>query len=182
MMNTRLFHAGCGAEPGAIDIPEIGYGNPYNYGALKLADLHEAARAMQASEGGGMKRTVPILRLDDVYEHSACKLIKIDVEGMEADVLRGAARVIRAFRPILYVENEFVERSPELIAVLEQLGYDAWWHIVPCFNPGNARGRTDDIFGGAACVNMLCTPAEQAMAVNGLERVASIDQHPRKAA
>jgi len=34
-----------------------------------------------------------------------CHFIKIDVEGMEQEVLEGAVRTIAALSPILYVEN-----------------------------------------------------------------------------
>ncbi len=64
--------------------------------------------------------------------------------------MKGAQRLLTTMRPLLYVENEFPEKSPALIEALRDLGYEAWWHVAPCFNPANARGRKDDIFGGAA--------------------------------
>ena len=33
------------------------------------------------------------------------RLIKIDVEGMEKEVLAGARRVVQAFKPIVWTEN-----------------------------------------------------------------------------
>ncbi len=55
---------------------------------------------------------MPIVRLDDVYDRDTLKLIKIDVEGMELEVMKGAERIISTLRPILYVENEFRKNRP----------------------------------------------------------------------
>lgn len=180
--NARLFHAGCGAQAGTVDIPEIGYQKEFNYGALKLEDLNAMAQEMRQNPGDTLVRAVPIVKFDDVFDHQRLKLIKIDVEGMEVDVLQGAQRSIEKFRPILYVENEFADKSPALIGALFDLGYDAWWHVAQCFNPNNFRGRSDNIFGDTGCLNMLCVPREAAATINGMDKVASVDAHPRRAA
>lgn len=71
------------------------------------------AHAIAAADGNsGMSRVesdaageVPLLCLDDELAGEArIDLIKIDVEGWELDVLRGAARLIARHRPLLYVE------------------------------------------------------------------------------
>ncbi|MGL4976146.1 MAG: FkbM family methyltransferase [Bosea sp. (in: a-proteobacteria)] len=179
--NARLFHAGAGSVAGEIEIAEISYSAQHNYGAIPLEQLAEAAR-INAGDATRMSRKVPIVTIDEVYDLPTLKFIKIDVEGMEVDVLKGAKATISKMRPALYIENEFPDRSPELIATVRELGYEAYWHIAPCFNPNNARGRKDDVFGGVSCVNMLCVPAEKAGTIDGLPRVGEIDEHPRKAA
>ena len=51
-------------------------------------------------------------------------VMKIDVEGAELGVLRGAERVLRAHRPRLLVELHTPEMDRECPAFLEALGYD----------------------------------------------------------
>lgn len=47
---------------------------------------------------------IPLRRLDD-YPLTDVALIKIDVEGMEAAVLRGAEQTIREHRPVIFAEE-----------------------------------------------------------------------------
>ena len=53
-------------------------------------------------------------------------MIKIDVEGMEGDVIRGARRVIETFRPIVWSENVdyFEKNDTSFVELLGGLDYD----------------------------------------------------------
>ena len=82
-------------------------------------------------------------------------LVKIDVEGMELEVLRGAAGTIARCRPTLYVENDRPDRSAALIGELLDMGYRLWWHLPPLVEPGNFLGRTDNVIGDFCSANML---------------------------
>ncbi|MBW6397000.1 FkbM family methyltransferase [Roseomonas sp. HJA6] len=71
--------------------------------------------------------SVPTRRLDEI-ETGDVGLIKIDVEGYEAAVLRGAAGLIARCRPVLVIEMEekHLHRPiAEAIAEVEALGYVA---------------------------------------------------------
>src|SRR5207248_1056429 len=108
--NVRLFPAGCGAKPATIRIPEMNYNADNNWGAVRLGHLI-ATNGLAAKPATAPGQSVSILPLDDVYDLDRLRLIKIDVEGMELEVVRGAEQTIRRLRPVLYVENEFPERS-----------------------------------------------------------------------
>lgn len=66
--------------------------------------------------------TVPIGRLDD-FDLRDVALLKIDVEGMEPQVLRGARETILRERPAIFAEAETEEARKRNAAVLEPLGY-----------------------------------------------------------
>lgn len=73
---------------------------------------------------------VAALSLDDFHAQGKLPrvdVIKIDVEGAELEVLRGAARVLTALRPCLVVELHNPEMDRECPAFLRRLGY----RIVP---------------------------------------------------
>jgi glycosyltransferase involved in cell wall biosynthesis len=57
-------------------------------------------------------------------------LIKVDVEGMEADVLEGAWRLLKRKRPVLYVEAQ----TPALYATLRRLLRPIGYQMVRRFN------------------------------------------------
>ena len=53
---------------------------------------------------GNLRKNVPLVALDDVALRRPVRLIKMDVEGAEPQVIRGAARLLREDRPIILSE------------------------------------------------------------------------------
>lgn len=51
-------------------------------------------------------------------------LLKIDVEGAEADVLRGAMKLVQSSRPVLFIETHSQEVDEECQKLLADLGYE----------------------------------------------------------
>jgi FkbM family methyltransferase len=66
---------------------------------------------------------VNVERLDDILVTSIIpKIIKIDVEGFELNVLKGAKRTIQEAKPILLIEaSDIKEKNEEIIAFLMQI-------------------------------------------------------------
>ena len=50
-------------------------------------------------------------------------IIKIDVEGAEADVIRGALGTLRRYRPALLVEVHHVRAMHDVGVLLQEAGY-----------------------------------------------------------
>ena len=74
--------------------------------------------------------TVRALTLDDfVYRdgNPAPNFIKVDVEGAEVRVIRGAERVLREARPVVVVEA-WRSHWDEVAALMQGLGYR--WHVL----------------------------------------------------
>lgn len=67
--------------------------------------------------------TVPTCRLDDKLDGVIPTLIKIDVEGHEMAVLRGAEMLIEAHKPYLVLEANTPKHVTELTAWCEANGY-----------------------------------------------------------
>ena len=74
---------------------------------------------------------VKVKCLDDSgLDLSGLGLIKIDVEGFEANVVRGAKRTIATYQPIILFEqneSEFKNGEPETVCILREMGYDFCW-------------------------------------------------------
>lgn len=130
-------------------------------------------------EGEG--EVVEVVRIDDRLDRfRKIALVKADVEGYERDCLEGAQGLIRRDRPLLYLENDRLENSGELISHVFGLGYECWWHTVPLYRQQNFSHTFVDIFGGKYSFNMLCIPKERGVRIAGLRQVRSADEHPLK--
>lgn len=158
--HAYCYQVALGSRRGTVRVPQLDPGRPQNFGGLALGGPDDA--------GGG--DPVPVAPLDD-YRPDRCRLIKVDVEGMEREVLLGAAATIRSCRPVLYVENDRRERSEALVRHIEALGYDLYWHRPPLFAAGNYRGCVENVFGGVISRNLLCLPRGGGIAVRGLDPV-----------
>ena len=114
-----------GAIAEADDAPEPAEGDVSEAVASESGDaaaddgtafLAELTRSMQAAAGA--VKTAP---LDELIAGTV-DFIKIDVEGMELEVLDGAARVIAASRPKIMIEV-FRSQIPRFDAWLRQYRY-----------------------------------------------------------
>ena len=155
--NAMCLQMALGRETGTLTVPVMDPTMPGNYGGLSI-------------EGHTQGEPVPVVRLD-TYNVPRCKLIKVDVEGMEKVVLEGATGLLTRFRPLLYVENDRKDRSDELIRYIDSLGYDMYWHLPPLFNPANFAQNATNIFGNIVSLNMLCIPKEAKSNLQGFRKV-----------
>lgn len=116
----------------------------------------------------GMNRVgsagVPIVltTLDALVEahglHSV-RLIKVDVEGHEPYVLRGATRTLALARPVLFLElSDHLLRiqgssAPDLVKQLRSLGYDV--------NNALTGSRIEVADTSGVAMDVICTPIEK---------------------
>jgi hypothetical protein len=98
-------------------------------------------------------------------------LLKVDVEGMELAVIRGASETIRRCQPILYVENDRSDRSAALIEAIQVLGYKLYWHVPPYYAQGNYYGNKQNTFGDLVSGNMLGIHSSVRSNIQGLRLV-----------
>ena len=118
---------------------------------------------------GTPDETVPVVRLDSLTL-PACRLIKIDVEGMEAEALNGARDLITRCRPLIYVENNEMESSRKLARLLDEFGYRAWWSLFWYFDVRNFYANPVNCFENVRpSTNLLCAPKESNLELGGLQ-------------
>jgi len=116
--NVRVFALGLGAEEGSL---LLGTPNSRNSGEDRIV------------EGAGKTGTAVLVTTLDAFVEAQnierVDLVKIDVEGFEMNVLRGAQRTLQRFHPRLFIElvDKHLRRqdssAQELVALLERLGY-----------------------------------------------------------
>ncbi len=157
LANVTALNVAVGQRPGHLFVPPIDYSHDNNFGGLGL-------------EGRTQGEPISVITIDSL-QLPRLDLLKADVEGMELDVLQGAAATIARCRPILYVENDRTDKSPALLACLQSMGYVAYAHAPPLYMPNNYFGETNNPFGNIVSMNLLCIHESVPTNIQGLKRV-----------
>jgi len=121
-------------------------------------------RSPQVSDERGRPQyiEVQVSTLDTELAQASPAAIKIDVEGGELDVLRGAGEVLARARPVLILEHDaaaaqlYDARSPAVWDALDQLGYRLFTVT------GEGPIERSAFGAGARAINWLATPDGQA--------------------
>lgn len=136
------------------------------------------------SEAGAIETfECKIIRLDDYVESARLNrldFVKCDVEGAELFALKGLARTLSKFSPVLYLEicpdwtRNFNYSPPEITEFLMSFGYSTFHLINNTMRPLSDPGveLSSDNYSGSA--NLLCTiPKLHAPRLNYLIRKCS---------
>ncbi|HEY9052263.1 MAG TPA: FkbM family methyltransferase [Gammaproteobacteria bacterium] len=129
-VHHKIYKFGLGSSDGVFEI-ETPDGMTNNIGATKLVQ----------KENG----LIQVRKLDDVIYNVANAFsgddvvaIKADIEGMEAEMLRGARATLEKYKPDLFLEISDSQAMAEIESILYPLGYQkivSWastpvWHFV----------------------------------------------------
>ena len=112
--NVKVFPLALGASDGQMRL------------RMATDPAYPSLREVQGGFGNGADVLIQVRSLDGVWDELGCPdiaLVKIDVEGAEVDVLRGASRFLVTCRPTLLVEANSVGELDLLRAQLCNLGY-----------------------------------------------------------
>lgn len=166
--NVFACQSALGKRRGHVFIPLIDYAKKYNYGGVSVDDAQSGEK-------------VRLEKLDDYMDEiENVKLIKIDVEGMELDVLKGAKQMIQKYMPYMYIENDRIDKSKSLLKHINSLGYKMYWHLPRLYNPANFAENKTNIFGNIVSVNLLCIPKKSTIEVKDMFEVKDFDFHPMR--
>jgi FkbM family methyltransferase len=163
--NVDCFWAAAGRQDGFIQVPDLDPRKEYNFGGVTLV----------GSRGG---TRVTCVTLDQYVTLPKVDLVKIDVEGMEAEVLGGGERLLRQFKPVLYVENDRLEKSEALMRLIASFDYRLYWHCPPLFNPDNFFGNAQNAYPNVVSANMLCVHRDSPIRTTGFQEVVDFSLHP----
>lgn len=126
-----------------------------------------SVRPMLGNGGGSSLETaeadgaIEVWPLDEVSLDGPVHFLKLDVEGMELDVLAGAERLIRRCMPILFLEVNSLEKSGAALGWAREHGYACFGVMTPAFNPDNLRQSADNRFGDGQECGLLLLPNDQ---------------------
>ena len=158
LTNVKCLQKGVGEDNSVFHVPIMDPETQQNFGAFEIS-------------GYKTGEPVEIITIDSL-PLEACSLIKVDVEGMEKEVLTGANDTIRQFRPLMFVENNNLEKSEELIDIIFAMDYVVWWVIADYFRPSNFFKNEENVFSTSApSADLFCVPVEQPVNITGPELV-----------
>ncbi|MBS9719404.1 FkbM family methyltransferase [Tianweitania sp. BSSL-BM11] len=141
LSNCQVVRSAAGNKDDVAWIGEQSFFSQANIAAVPL-------RKETYSKGGETRvKTIDALSL------SQCDLIKIDAEGMGAEVLQGAIDTLRHCQPIIYLEANNLEHA---IPAVMQLDRDVYEFFVVT-SPAQV-GSADDVFGFATETSILALP------------------------
>lgn len=106
--NVFAYNVAVGSKSGILDVPKYSYYAPLEFGCVYFCP--RTVQGEMKQEVQPSTETVNLVTLDS-YNLTNVSVIKIDVEGMEVDVLEGAKKTIETNRPVLCVEMFMVARE-----------------------------------------------------------------------
>ena len=120
----------------------------------------------------------------DFLDLPGCDFLKIDVEGMELQVLQGAEETIRKYQPVIYAEADREDKKDALFAYLRSHGYRLYRHEPPLYNPDNYFHNPENVFKvdkiledgrklalQIVSYNVLCKPKNAPFRFEGFEEI-----------
>jgi len=144
--NVLCHHKAVTDFPGLIKIPAFDYGKPMSFGSIELGGIQKEDIGQIPMLG--KSELVAGICIDSM-DLNQLNFIKIDVEGMEIKVLKGAQKSINKFRPFMLVEYLKSDQD-ELTSWLKQNNFI--------------------IYSGIGA-NYLCIPKETGVQINGLSLI-----------
>jgi FkbM family methyltransferase len=122
LTNVFCHHMALGDREGKLEIPQFNYSQALNFGSIEFTAEQREPLTQRRGHDPRCVEYVPLSTLDR-FEFEQVHMIKIDVEGMEIQVLDGAINTIRRCRPVLYVEFLKCDKAA-LQRRIADLGYE----------------------------------------------------------
>ncbi len=142
-LNVHAKNTAVGDQNGRIALQTSAYDARWNYGNFSLQSGFSDER--QYTHPASMTH-VPLTSLDsdpDANDLTSLHLLKIDAEGSELAVLRGAEAIIRRHQPTIYVEATRAHLTQQIAELLGAEAYSGFWLITirARLLPGHSAAR-----------------------------------------
>ena len=108
LKNVEIINKGCSDSEGKIKFSIPLQKNGTISAGLAFIDMDEKKRSIRLSKGDHsdiITKELDIIKIDDL-DYNKVSFIKVDVEGAELKVLKGAINTIKNLRPIIMIEIE----------------------------------------------------------------------------
>lgn len=140
----------CKKLTSTVEIINIALGDKEGTSSLYYNPKQSGLSSMVThDENNSLVEEIKITTIDKFSQKISDRIsfIKIDTEGFEPQVLRGAQETIKKYKPVIYIElgGDHLESSIEALKVLKEFGY-------------NCEADNIDLKTTLAGVNFIATP------------------------
>lgn len=123
--NCYTYNMAVGKTNGFITVSEPNYYSNEDFGIFSLIEE-------KIKEKSGNVYNIPLITIDsfvEMYNIDKVDFMKIDVEGMDLDVLQGATNTISKYKPHIFIEHSD-NRTSILENIVSYLGIDKYNYTV----------------------------------------------------
>ncbi|MCO7255834.1 FkbM family methyltransferase [Dickeya oryzae] len=127
LSNVTALNKAVGCEDSVIEIPIPDYQKMTNAGAFSMVDEYRERNGISECMSKDT-HFVQVIKLDDLLFEEKTRFVKIDVEGLEIEVLKGAVGFLEhnGFPPFSFEAwntDWFAEKKQELFSLITYMGY-----------------------------------------------------------
>ncbi|ENO8808635.1 FkbM family methyltransferase [Photobacterium damselae subsp. damselae] len=146
LSNVTVINSGIGKNNYKIEIEHKSLNGSDNFGGLDLKPIDKLEH-----------KEVEIISINklDSYDLEKVDFIKVDVEGMEYDVLLGAENIINKNRPVIFLELNDVEHGSNLLSWAKNNNYNVYGISTLAYNKNNFNNNQENIFSNASEIGLL---------------------------
>jgi FkbM family methyltransferase len=148
--NVRALNVGLGSTQRTLRLPCMDLTRPGNFGGMSLAE--------SVSHPGSYESRIETI---DGLDIGKIDFIKLDVEGMERQVLDGAHRAISQYQPLILCECNSITAGADLLEFCRLHDYSAHGFLAAAYNPNNFNEVQENIFGDSNEVMLLLLPKQR---------------------
>ena len=157
--NLQIFNNAIGDANTILELNDFDYSQSGNFGGITLTKDYD--NSVCAKIKGTKKNKIKTLTLNNFLNLKKCNFLKIDVELMESNVLKGAKEFIKKFRPIIWMEN--LGGYPNYLnKYLLKINYKPFWAATMMYNPDNHFISDKNYYENILTYNTLAMPKEKA--------------------
>lgn len=128
LTNVHTRNAALGKNWDTVKIDMPNYADNHNIGAWSMSNM--VREKNPEAVAGGQVEIVSVYTMDNIAEELPVRLVKMDVEGYELDVLKGAREFLKEhdYPPIVYESwtqfDWYQETAEEIKTLLTDMGYE----------------------------------------------------------
>jgi FkbM family methyltransferase len=153
--NYFAFNYAIGEKDSIIEIPSVNYEANMNVGMFSINQEVRSALEVEQYTDSSRSFSVPMIKLDSLKIPKSPALIKIDVEGYELNVLKGALNFLEEhnYPPLIFEawgsREWFAAQKTELLRFVEDLGYQISFNMGDEYIAQHSKNSISFVFQSA---------------------------------